>query len=149
MAEAARSLPPTPARPSLRAVPPPRGPSPAVIRRRRLVALAGLAGLIGLPLALVAIGTGPGTDREQIAALLSAGAERPATLCDHLSGAMLQATGGRDACVAASPDRGPGGAVESIRIDGAAATAVVVRDDGDDVFHLVREDGAWKIDDVG
>jgi hypothetical protein len=149
MAEAARSLQPAPTRPPLRAVPPPRGPSRAVIRRRRLVAMGGLAGLIGLPLAVLALGTGPGSDREQIGALLTAGAAKPATLCDHLSGAMLRATGGHDACVAASPERGPGGTVESVRIRGEAATAVVVREDGDDLFHLVRENGAWKIDDVG
>ena len=149
MAEAAPSLPPVPARARLREVPPPRGPSRAVIRRRRLAALGGLAALIGLPLALVAIGTGPGTDREQIAALLTAGAAEPVTLCDHLSGPMLRATGGRDACVAASPERGPGGTVESVRVDGAAATAVVVREDGDELFHLVREDDGWKVDDVG
>jgi len=150
MSQAARPLraAPTPApRPRLRAVPPARGPSPAVIRRRRLVALAGLGGLIALPLAFLAL-AGGSSDAARIEALLSAGAQRPAGLCDHLSGAMLRAVGGHDACVAASPTRGPAGEVSAIRVSGARASAVVTRADGDERIRLVREDGDWKVDDV-
>lgn len=147
MAQAARSLPPAPQRPRLRAVPPPRRPPPEVIRRRRAVALGGLAGMIGLPLALVALGSGP-SDAGRIAALLTQGASEPATLCDHLSSGMVRAVGGHDACVAASPTRGPEGTVSDVRVDGAAATAVVSSENGEERVRLVREDGDWKIDDV-
>jgi len=148
MTEPARSLPHAPTRPPLRAVPPPRGPSPAVIRRRRAVALGALLGMAGLPLALL-LGTGGGSDRERITALLTAGASRPATLCDQLSEGLLQAAGGREACVAASPQRAPAGTVQDVRITGDTATAVVVRGDREEVFRLVREGGGWKVDDVG
>jgi hypothetical protein len=124
-------------------------PSPAVIRRRRAVALGGLTGMIALPLALVALGGGSaGTDSEQITELLGRGATAPPTLCDHLSGGMLQAIGGHDACVAASPERGPGGEVTSVRVHGSTATAVVTKPTGQETITLVRENGAWKLDSV-
>ena len=126
-----------------------RSPSPAVIRRRRAVALGGLTGMVALPLALVALGGGAaGSDAEQIESLLARGAAEPKTLCDHLSAGMLQAIGGHGACVAASPSRGPGGTVTDVRIDGAAATAVVVRGSEEEVVTLVLQDGAWKVDEV-
>jgi hypothetical protein len=161
MAHAARRLasesvsnPPAPARERLRAVPPPsrqasRRPSPAVIRRRRAIAVGGLTGLIGLPLALVALGGSAPSDTGRIVTMLTAGATEPVSLCDHLSAGMLRAIGGTDACVAASPARAPGGEVHDVRIAGAAATAIVTRDGGDELVRLVREDGAWKVDDVG
>lgn len=150
MAQAARSLPPAPRStpaPRLRAVPPPRGPSPAVIRRRRAVALAALAVLVALPVGFLTTG-GAGSDSERISALLSAGASRPAALCDHLSMGMLQAIGGHEACVAASPERAPAGKVRDIRVAGDSASALVVRDTGAERVSLVREDGDWKVDDV-
>jgi hypothetical protein len=153
MAQAARPLPsdePRP-RPQLRAVPPPprrRPPSRAVIRRRRIVALGGLGALIALPLAVLATGGGPSSDSARIEALLATGASEPRTLCDHLSGGMLTAIGGTDACLAASPERGPAATVSKIRIDGTVATAVVSSDNGTERVKLVREDGDWKVDDV-
>lgn len=150
MAQPAHSLPPAPRStpaPRLRAVPPPRGPSPAVIRRRRAVALAALAAFVTLPVALLT--TGAGSDSERIAALLTAGASRPATLCDHLSTGMSRAIGGPDACVAASPERAPAGTVQEVRIAGDSASALVVRDTGSERVRLVRENGDWKVDDVG
>lgn len=151
MAQPARSLlqaPPRTPAPGLRAVPPPRGPSRAVIRRRRAVALAALAALFALPVALLTT-AGAGSDRERIAALLTAGASRPATLCDHLSAGMSRAIGGPDACVAASPERAPAGTVQEVRVAGDSASALVVRDTGTERVRLVREDGDWKVDDVG
>ena len=125
-----------------------RRPSPAVIRRRRAVAVGGLCGMVALPLALLALGGGPDSDSRRIESLLATGAAEPKTLCDHLSTGMLQAIGGHGACVAASPTRGPGGDVTSVRIDGATATAVVVRGSEEEVVTLVRQDGAWKVDEV-
>lgn len=125
-----------------------RRPSPAVIRRRRAIALGGLAGLVALPLALVATGGGAGTDAERIESLLARGATEPRTLCDQLSAGLLQAIGGHGACVAASPSRGPGGDVTSVRVDGATATAVVLRGSEEEVVTLVLQDGAWKVDEV-
>jgi hypothetical protein len=156
MGHAARSLPPVAVDPAprLRAVPPappavrPRRPSPAVIRRRRAVALAGLAALAVLPLAALNLGGSPGGDAARIAALLRAGASDPMTLCAHLSPAMLAAAGGRAACVRSSPARGPDATVDGIRVHGATATAVVHRPDTDEVVRLVERDGAWLVDDV-
>lgn len=150
MPQAARSLRRSPHREPparLRAVPPPRGPSRAVIRRRRAVALAALAFLVAFPIGLLTTG-GAGSDSERITELLAAGASQPATLCDHLSSGMLQAIGGHDACVAASPERAPAGDVQDVRISGDSASAIVVRDTGEERVELVRQDGDWKIDDV-
>lgn len=151
MAQAARR-PVSPAatgapRPRLRAVPPPRGPSPQVVRRRRAVALAGLLVLAGLPLGALLSGGG-GSEADRVAALLSRGAASPQTLCDHLSSGMLRAAGGRDACRTASPERGRGGEVGAVRVEGDRATAVVYGPDGEDAYALVRQDGEWKVDDV-
>jgi hypothetical protein len=157
MAQPARPLSQVPAparaRDRLRVVDEPRvvlrpRPSAAVIRRRRAVALGGLAGLIGLPLAILAIGGSPPSEAGRISALLSAGATSPRTLCDHLSPAMLGVVGGHDACVAASPERGPAARVRDIHIHGSTATAVVTSSDGNERFHLVHRDGEWKVDDV-
>lgn len=123
-------------------------PSPQVIRRRRAVALGGLAGLIGLPLALVAIGGSTPSEVARVTALLSAGSTAPQTLCDHLSSPLLAVVGGHDACVASSPERGPSADVHDVRITGSTATAVVTSSDGDEHFHLVKRDGDWKVDDV-
>lgn len=155
MAQAARSLPErgvAPRAPHLRVVPSaarrPASPSPQVIRRRRLTALAGLLALVVLSIAWLAL-TRPGeTDRGRIAALLAAGARDPVALCDHLSAGMLRAVGGHAACVAASPTRAPGGRVGAIRVHGAKATAVVRGDDGTELVRLVRRNGEWKVDDV-
>jgi hypothetical protein len=147
MAEPARPLEQAPPRrPPLRAVPPPRGPSAHVIRRRRAVALSALALLVALP--LVALNLGGGSESGRISALLTRGASDPATLCDHLSSGMLAAIGGHDACVAASPERAPAATVENVRVDGDAATAVVVRDTGEERVRLLRQNGDWKVDDV-
>jgi hypothetical protein len=157
MAQAARPLPPTPGEAPppqrLRAVPPPprtrrRAPSPEVIRRRRAVALGGLAGLIGLPLAIVALGGSPPSATGQISSLLTRGASEPATLCDHLSSGLLRAVGGHAACVAASPARAPGGEVRNVRIKGLTASAIVSSNDGDELVRLVWQQGDWKVDDV-
>ncbi|MCW2991965.1 MAG: hypothetical protein JWM73_2559 [Solirubrobacterales bacterium] len=150
MAQAARSLPPdrdAASPPSLRVVPPPRGPSPQVVRRRRAVALAALVVLVALPVVWLGSG-GAGTDSERIAALLTRGASRPPTLCDHLSSPMLEAVGGHDACVKASPERAPAGRVQDVRVAGDTASAVVVRDGDQELVRLVRQDGVWKVDDV-
>src|SRR4051812_24178649 len=97
MAQAARPLPPVrvaPRTPHLQAVPiraRPPGPSAAVIRRRRIVALAGLVALVALPLAWLSVTGSPATDTGRITAMLEQGIADPAKLCDHLSTGMLQA----------------------------------------------------------
>jgi hypothetical protein len=117
-----------------------------VIRRRRVVALAALVLLIALPLVLLT--GGPGSDRDRIDALLSRGATEPRTLCDHLSTSMAAAIGGREACLGASPERGPAGDVQDVRVTGAAASALVVFASGEELYRLVRQNGEWKVDDV-
>lgn len=153
MAQAARPLESAPPRPPrLRAVAPPprrRPPSRQVIRRRRLVALAGLlTGAVGIPLAVVALAGGPASEADRIRDLLTAGSANPKTLCDHLSSGMSAAIGGRDACVAASPERGPAASVRDVDVDGSSATATVVSDNGSERVRLVAEGGDWKVDDV-
>lgn len=118
-----------------------------MIRRRRAVALAGLALLIALPAAWLSLSGGT-SDTQAITTLLTRGASRPATLCDHLSGGMLDAIGGHGSCVAASPERAPAGTVKDVRINGDKATAVVIKDAARERVRLVREDGDWKVDDV-
>jgi hypothetical protein len=119
-----------------------------VIRRRRAVAVGGLAGLIGLPQANVAIGGSAPSESGRISALLTRGASEPQTLCDHLSTTMLRAVGGHGVCLAASPQRGPAGEIHDVRITGTTATAIVSRADGDERYSLVKQNGDWKVDDV-
>jgi hypothetical protein len=126
---------------------PARRPSPAVIRRRRAVALGGLVAFVAVVAALVA-GRGGPSDAERIGALLTRGSVSPATLCDHLSAGMLQAIGGRDGCLRASPARGPAGRVQDVRVAGDRATAIVASSAGDETVRLVRVGGRWKVDDV-
>src|SRR4051794_7506967 len=116
MAQAARPLTQAPPAPRLRAVPAPpaaRRPPAAVVRRRRAVALGGLGVLVALPLVALSLGGTPSA-ADRISLLLRRGALEPATLCDHLSGAMLAAAGGHAACVRSSPARGPGARVDGI-----------------------------------
>jgi hypothetical protein len=155
MAQAVRPLPHRPAAPRpphLRVVPRaargPDTPGPQVIRRRRLTALAGLLALALVPPAWLALTAPAPGDRGQIAALLAAGARDPAALCQHLSTSMLRSVGGRGACLAESPSRGPGGSVGAIHVRGATATAVLRGAEGDERVRLVRQGGAWKVDDV-
>lgn len=153
MAQAARPLPagPSPQRPPLRVVPPPRGPQrppAAVIRRRRLSALLGLALLVALPVVTIRALGGPGDARGEITRLLERGSARPDSLCDHLSTNLLAAAGGRAACLRASPPRGPSAEVRQVRVEGGRATAVLRSSDGDERISLVRQDGDWKVDDV-
>jgi hypothetical protein len=155
MAQAARSAPPdpvaVPGRDRLRVVPPPRRlprrPAPAVVRRRRAVALAGLAALAALSAAVV-VGAGGASDAGRIAALLRRATSDPPVLCAHLSTAMLQAAGGRAACVRASPARAPRATVRDVRVGGSAATAIVSTGAGDERVRLVRQHGAWRVDDI-
>jgi len=111
------------------------------------VALAGLVALVLLPLAALSIGGGAGASA-QIRSLLERGAADPASLCDHLSGAMLAAAGGHAGCLRSSPSRGPAATVGGIRVDGARATAVVHHPEADEIVSLVRQDGDWKVADV-
>jgi hypothetical protein len=125
-----------------------RHPSPAVIRRRRAVALTGLAGLVALVLVAVVALAGGGDARAQVTSLLERGAASPATICDHLSSRMLAAAGGHEACLRASPARGPASKVLDVRVHGDRATALVRSSAGDERVSLVRQDGDWKVDDV-
>src|SRR4051794_5366323 len=138
MAQPARPLTPAPqsarARDRLRVVDEPRvvlrpRPSPAVIRRRRAVALGGLTGLIALPLAILAIGGSPSSQAGRISALLSAGATAPRPLFDPLSPALLAVVAGHDACVAASPKPAPAPRAHDVQVHGSSATAVVTSSD--------------------
>lgn len=148
MAQPARPLELPAAPPRLRVVAPSRAVPRSVVRRRRAVALAGLAGLVVLPVAFLVPGGGP-ADTGRIAALLSRGASEPRWLCDHLSAAALRVAGGPAACRAASPSRGPGGRVGGIRVEGGRARALVTGPGGTDVVRLVRERGEWKVEAPG
>jgi hypothetical protein len=155
MAQAARSAPPVPVavpgRDRLRVVPPPRRlprrPAPAVVRRRRAVALGCLAALVALSAAVV-LGAGGATGAGRIAALLQRVMSDPPVLCDHLSSAMLQAAGGHAACVRASPARAPRAMVRDVRVGGSTASAIVSTGQVQERVRLVRQHGAWRVDDI-
>src|SRR4051794_4103455 len=114
MAQAARSLPPAGAAhpvPRLALVPPPRRPLPTrrILWRRRLLALVALAAVVAAGAGWLELSrpSGAGGDTASIASLLRQSERDPASLCGHLSPAMLAASGGRASCVASSPARGP------------------------------------------
>jgi hypothetical protein len=122
--------------------------APAVLWRRRLVALGALALLGLLAVAALRIGAGGGQPAG-VDVVLGRLAARPAALCDAMSARLAAATGGRAACLRASPARGPRARVSAVRVAGPVATALLAAGGDRQRVRLVRERGAWRVDGVG
>ena len=132
----------------------------SLVRPRRLT-LAAL--LLAATLGGCGGGGGAGDPSADITRALQAGltSSDASVLCEHAlsSGLVTRVYGGRDRCLqverAAAASRGAAGSaqVSQIKADGDRATAYVVLRGGDQdgargALSVVRQDGAWRLDDL-
>ena len=108
------------------------------------------------PLLVVALATattilsgcgGGVSDRDQIAALVKNEGTNPATLCDHLTAALLTRFGGKSNCLrqAASAAKDPSTHATAVKLHGTTATAVVGDRSGSRTITLAKHQGDWKV----
>lgn len=95
-------------------------------------------------------GSSGSSDTDQIAAIVKSEGTDPASICRHLTQALLNRLGGHSACMhaAASSPKDPSTRTKTISVRGNAATAVVVDKNGTSTIALLKEKGAWKISAV-
>ena len=100
--------------------------------------------------ALAACGSGAPSDREQIGAIVKDEGTRPATICHHLTGALLVSFGGLSNCLsrAASAAHDPSTHATQVTVRGTAATAVVTDSTGSRSIALIKQKGSWLISAV-
>jgi hypothetical protein len=117
-----------------------------LIRRApMLLACASLAA--GL---LTGCGSGGPDDRTQIVTIVKNEGTRPATLCHHLTAALLTRFGGLSNCLsrAASAARDPSTHATAVTVRGRTATAVVNDRTGSRSITLIKQKGNWLISGV-
>jgi len=104
-----------------------------------------------LAVAVVAgCGSGGPDDRTQIGTIIKDEGTQPATLCHHLTGALLARFGGLGNCLsrAAAAARDPSTHATAVTIRGSTATAVVRDRSGSRSITLVKQKGNWLISGV-
>jgi hypothetical protein len=101
-------------------------------------------------LALGGCGSGGADDRTQIETIVKDEGTRPATLCHHLTAALLARFGGLSNCLsrAASAARDPSTHATAVAVHGNTATAVVHDRAGSRSITLVKQKGTWLISGV-
>lgn len=108
--------------------------------------------LLAVPmLALGACGGDDGnSDKDTLTKIIKDGNSKPATVCDHLTDALLEQIGGAEGCKQAAAQQKPDDSTDitSLEIDGDKATAKVKDDDGDNTIQFVKQDGEWKVTDT-
>ena len=118
-----------------------------LIRRTpMLLASASLAAAV-----LAGCGSSGPSDRSQIATIVKDEGTRPATLCHHLTNALLVRFGGLPNCLsraAASPLGIPSTRASAVTVRGLTATAVVSDRTGSRPVTLVKQNGTWQISGV-
>lgn len=97
-----------------------------------------------------ACGSGGPTDQEQIGAIVRAEGTKPASICHHLTNALLVQFGGLDNCLsrAASAAHDPSTHATQVSVRGNTATAVVIDSTGTRSIALVKQKGTWLISAV-
>jgi hypothetical protein len=110
-----------------------------------------LLGATTIATLLAGCGSSGPSDRDQIAAIVKQEGVAPATLCNHLTDALLASLGGRAGCLrqAAAASADPTTRATSVSVHGTGATAVVVNRAGTRTIAFVKERGAWKVAGVG
>jgi hypothetical protein len=100
--------------------------------------------------ALAGCGTSAPTDREQIGAIVKAEGTQPATVCHHLTDALLVRFGGLGSCLsrAAAATRDPSTRATQVAVSGNTATAMVTGAAGNRSIALVKYRGSWLISSV-
>lgn len=91
-------------------------------------------------------GCGGSSDADQIKTIVSTEASNPASLCDHLTNALLSRVGGKAGCerAAASEPKDPTTHATNVTVNGNRASAVIVDRTGTHTITLVKEGGTWK-----
>ncbi|WP_354698761.1 hypothetical protein DSM112329_04454 [Paraconexibacter sp. AEG42_29] len=112
---------------------------------RKLYAL-----LVVPTLTLAACGGGGGdSDEDQIRSIIKDGANDPASICDHVTPALLKQLGGTvDACkkVAKEQDDGDKKAdVSNLKVNGDSATATVTDKTGANSIKFTKSGDDWKV----
>jgi hypothetical protein len=92
-------------------------------------------------------GSSGSSDSDQIRALVNSEGRNPASICRHLSDALVTKLGGQAACVkqAASSAKDPSTHARAISVHGDTATAVIVDRAGTITISLLKEKGIWKV----
>jgi hypothetical protein len=87
------------------------------------------------------------SDKDQIAAIVKQEGSNPATVCDHLTNALLARFGSKRSClrVAASSAKDRSTHTTGIRVRGDTATAVVSDRSGNRAITFVKQQGVWKV----
>ncbi|WP_354698762.1 hypothetical protein DSM112329_04455 [Paraconexibacter sp. AEG42_29] len=102
-----------------------------------------------LALTVLACGGDDGSsDKDRITAIVRDVARDPATVCDHLTPALLKQLGGTKAgCVKASAAgrKNAKTSLVKVEIDGAKATATIKDAAGEGVIEFVKVDGEWLV----
>ncbi len=95
-------------------------------------------------------GSGGPDDRAQIGTIVKDEGTQPATLCHHLTGALLARFGGLSNCLsrAASAASDPSTHATAVTVRGSTATAVVRDRTGSRSITLVKQKGNWLISGV-
>jgi hypothetical protein len=109
--------------------------------------------LLALGVALAAscsilTGCGGGvSDKDQIVAVVKSEGTNPATLCRHLTSALLARFGGKSACLhaAATAAKDPTTHATRVKVRGATATALVSDRSGSRTIELVKRNGVWLV----
>lgn len=104
------------------------------------LALAASASILG--------GCGGGvSDKDRIAAIVKQEGSSPATVCEHLTNALLARFGSKRSClrVAASSAKDPSTHATGVRVRGDTATAVVSDRSGSRTITFVKQQGSWKV----
>jgi hypothetical protein len=94
---------------------------------------------------------GGASDADQIAAVVKNEGTNPASLCDHLTSALLLRFGGKSNCLrqAASAAKDPTTHASGVKVSGNSATAVVVDRSGRRTLTFVKRNGVWKVAGTG
>jgi hypothetical protein len=113
-------------------------------------ALTFTGALAATAVALAGCGTSALTDREQIGAIVKAEGTQPATVCHHLTDALLARFGGLSNCLsrAASATHDPSTRATQVAVRGNTATATVTGAAGNRSIALVKYKGSWLISSV-
>jgi hypothetical protein len=116
----------------------------------RLIRRASLVLAATATAALAGCGASGPSDRTQIETIVKEEGVRPASLCHHLTDALLVRFGGLSSCLtrAASAARDPSAHATAIKVHGLSATAVVVDSSGTRAVTLVKQKGVWLVSSV-
>jgi hypothetical protein len=113
-------------------------------RRSSLLAL-GIALTAG---ASILTGCGGGvSDKDQIVAVVKSEGTNPATLCRHLTSALLVRFGGKSACLraGATAAKDPTTHATGVKVRGATATALVSDRSGSRTLKFIKRNGVWLV----